>query len=349
MTLRAIWNFNHLPAGTTSGASRLNLNSYGLTFLASGYGGVSTKAVVMPDGSLDVFLGSASSQSTMIALLTVPSSMITDGTSPKSYFGFKVNEVPATSSNTINLQLSINNLTVITREDPVLPEKGSVFYLEIGLDRIKKEITIYVDSVLVKTMTDANAAAIVSAYKNESPLKWGYHGFFTFGRADNFNFSNAYFADEVIGETTSARRGPTIVSPLLITSTVGEGWVSSDNKTLLEDLNTAYSDLASLTAPVIRSPNPVSELNIGITSSLSPTAVISAVQFLFDAQRNGGSVTIPKVVLKNAGSVQVLSPFAFTSDAIAYGLQTNISTTSPDGSAWNLTKLQQTTLGLSVA
>lgn len=349
MTIRAMWNFYHLPVGTVTGANRFNLNSYGLTSIAVGFGtfNATTRTEVAADGSLDIYIGSNGSQSAMASLISVPASALTDGISPKSYFGFKISEALATSLLTFNLWLTINDLVVITREDPVLPAKGTTFYLEVGIDRIKKEITIYVDNLLVKTLTDADAMAIVDAYKNAAPLKWGYHGAYGRGGNDKSNVSNFYFSDEVAGETESARQGPVNISPIIFKSAVGAGWSSSDSKPLLDDLLAPYSNLAALTAPVIRSGDPYNDLSLEMDVSLPAGKPITAVQFLFDGFRVPKSLTRPVLSVSDGTNSKSIAPFAFSLPTIEYGLKSGIGTVAPDGSAWTIEKLKAAKLIVS--
>lgn len=342
MAIRAMWNFYHLPVGAVTGANRLNLNTYGITGITAGYGTYdgSTKVEVAADGSLGIFIGGNGSQSTLTSVISVPASSITDGVSPKSYFGFKISEVLATSSGKFELRLTINNLTVITREDIVLPAKGTIFYLEVGLDRVKKEVTIYVDNSLVKTMNDANAIAIVNAYKDSAPLKWGYHGYYGNGGADRSNVSNAYFADEVVGETESARQGPVNITPIVFQSASGNGWTSSEMKPLLDGLLAPYSSLAALTAPTIRSGDPYNDLQLGMDAAIPAGQVIKATQFLFDGVRHSKTVTQPVLSVSDGTNSKPLAPFAFSTTTIAYGLKSGINTAAPDGSAWTIEKLK---------
>lgn len=342
MAIRAMWNFNHLPVGTVTGANRFNLNSYDITAVALGYGTYngSTKIEVAADGSVGVFIGGNGSESLMTSVINVPSSVVTDGVSPKSYFGFKVSEVLATSSGTFNLRLTINDLIVIAREDSVLPAKGTNFYLEVGLDRVKKEITIYVDGLLSKTMTDANAVAIVNAYSGTAPWKWGYHALYGRGGADKSNVSNFYFSDEVVGETESARQGPVNITPIVFNSAVGSGWTSSDAKPLLTDILTPYTSAASLTAPVIRSGDPYTDLVLGLDVSIPAGQVIKAAQFLFDGVRHAKTTSQPLLSVTDGTNSNSVTPFAFSTSSIAYGLMSGINTTAPDGGVWTTEKFK---------
>ena len=347
MTIRAMWNFNHIPPGTLTGAVRFTLNSYGITYIAAGFGTFNgtTKIDVLADGSIECYVGGNNSQSPMVSLISVPCSAITDGVSPKSYFGFRVTESPVWSLSTHNLCLSINDILVIAREDPALPAKGTTFYLEVGIDRVKKEITFYVDNVLVKTMSDASVAPIIAAYKDASPWKWGYHGYYSFGNSDKINFSNAYFADEVAGETESARQGPVVISPIIFKSAVGDGWTSSDSKPLLDDLLTPYNTAAALTAPVIRSNDPYGVLQLGLDASIAPSQSIKAVQFLFDGYRHARTTTKPVLTVDDGTNSKVVPPFTFTANTtIDYGLKSGINTVAPDGSNWTLDKLKASKL-----
>lgn len=345
MAIRAMWNFNHLPVGITTGVSGFNLNSYGITWYFVGYS--PQTPTVQSDGSLELLYGQDSYPSANISMISIPASSVTDGISPKSYMGLKITESAGAYSWWLKPSgLTINDLLVISRQDPLMPPVYTSFYLEVGIDRVKKEVTIYVDNVLIKTMTDANAVAICAAYNGANPWRFGWTTGGTNGGAYRGNVSNLYFADEVVGETESARQGPVTISPIVITSAVGPDWTSSDSKPLLDDLLTPYSTAASLTSPVIRSGDPYSDLRLGMDAAISAGQAIKATQFLFDGVRHAKTTTQPVLSVSDDTNSTALTPFVFGA-AFAYGLKTGINAVAPDGGAWTIEKLKAAKLVVS--
>lgn len=348
MAIRAMWNFNHLPVGTVVGSSGFLMNSFGITHASGGYS-VPTPTV-MADGSLEFLYGQSGSSSTIASYINVPASTVTDGVSKKSFIGLLITESSGYYTwYSKPAGMVINDLVLFYRNDPALPPIYTTFYLEVGIDRVNKEITLYVDNVLVKTITGAAAAAICDSYNGANTWRWGWISTSSYGDSWRGNISNIYFSDEVDGETVSARQGPVSVTPITITSATGVDWISSDGRSLLADITTEYTNAASLTAPMIASGEPATDLTLGFSIPGADNRVIAQMQFFFDAKRSNNLAAQPVIKMKMGENSKTLTPFAFTGTALAYGLKSGFSKVAPDDSAWTVGKLKASKLTINVA
>lgn len=324
MALRAIFGFQHLPQGTTAGATA---TGYGLGYsgINCTTGTVSARTIYI-EGNAIRMIATGSAYAVFAPRLL----NIYDGVSPKAIFGYRFKHTGVTSLGTA--VLTVAGVSVSRTE---LGAVGNLveYLIEVVCDRATKEISFFVNGAFVVTKT----ATVVPLLPEQQILFYG-------GLANAPAWlSDFYFIDDTQDDTPCTRLGAVRVTPIDLTSAVGQDYTVSSGDTIDSALNTAYTTTASVTTPTVTSPTSQTPLAVGFETPLAdPYAKIYGVVTLLDAQR--GATTTPALDVSITDTVNTVSigTIFFADDSWKYGSYTKVVTKAPDGMPFTAAKLAAT-------
>ena len=325
MALRAMWGFNHLPqgqvAGTTGGGFGLGYNGYGIGVQGGAFSGIYiTGNAICTQGNQYVD-----------ANFTIVTNLISDTVSPKSIFGFRLKYA------TLHALIGIQIGTVLTRFSELGVTGTGESYIEVICDRVTKEISFLVNGVFkLKKVSPAVPMAAGQTISFTAPV----------GSYNLIYWSDFYYIDDTQDDTPCSRLGPVVVVQLNPNSAVGQDWVSSDGKTLLEDIKAPYVSPASMTAPTITSPTSLTPLEMAFDPIADVNATIIGVGMVLDSMRLPTSQTAVNVSLKNGQAATSLGDLSYANDLLTYQASP-VSAKAPDGTAWSFAKLSATKIVLT--
>jgi hypothetical protein len=325
MAIRAMWGFSHLPQ---KGAVGVLETGFGLKYNGYGINAPNSYGTIWIDGN-SIYMAPSSN---IGISFSVPVSAITDMVSPKSIIGFRFR--------TTNLYYGVNIVVagVATNVSELgVPNAGEV-YIEVVCDRVTKDLSYFVNGVFKLKKTAAVVPMIAGQTLSFSTAPWA---------SINGYLSDFYFIDDTQDDTPCTRLGSVSVVPLTPNSAVGQDWVSSDGKTLLEDLKAPYVDAASILAPTITSPGILAPLEVAFNPLADTNAIILGVSVTLDSKRLPTSQTAVNVSLKNGTDVSSVGDIGYASDNLSYSV-TPVAQKAPDGTAWTQAKLAATSLVLKV-
>lgn len=158
------------------------------------------------------------------------------------------------------------------------------------------------------------------------------------------SITDIYFRDEGPTEAAITAVGPLVAYPILQKDTVGATWIPPASTSLSESLN-APSLTGKETTPVITNPGvaPVTPLVSNLSVTNPKVNKIQAISFIM----TGSDSVAPTKVLNSKLSLGGIDSLGTPINLIAAqvpGKRLGIFDKAPDGTAWTLANLQQTTL-----
>lgn len=351
MTLRALWTFDHIANPTiitfASGQTAYSAQGAAYNFLTGNPGAFvlrsgTISASIAPSnaaadpGYLRIQNTTAAAQGLAIAPADVP---ILQGGVTKAYFGFRtVAPTLIPLPNTLSVVGVASGVTIAPT--PLLTEAqlnrtvNVSQYVEVMLDVTNNVYSVWVDGLQI-----INQAAL--------PSSWTY---LIFGsNAVNTNngyqsFRDFYFLDADT-TTPNKRLGPIQSSLATLVAATAPNYASSDSKTPLVDLTTAYS--GSPTSAPNLSNAPTNDPITATFQSNSPVgATIVGVQYKLAA-----SVAVSgkmQVGLANGQTSVVAANYQFPDTTMVYGRDlAGIQQTDPSGNAWTAARFAATQLALT--
>lgn len=324
MAIRTMWGFSHLPQKGAIGALD---TSFGLRYNGYGINAPNAYGTCWIDGNSISIINSTNAG----VGWNVPVSAVTDMVSPKSIIGFRFKTTFLYYGAVLTIASVATNMTELG-----IPNAGEG-YIEIVCDRVTKDLSYFVNGVFKLKKT----ATVVPMIAGQSIL------FATVGNGGiACSLSDFYFIDDTQDDTPCDRLGPVVVVPLNPITAVGQDWVSSDGKTLLEDLKVPYTDLASLAAPTVTSPTSMTPLEMTHDAITDKNTTILGVSMAVDSKRFPTSLTAVNMSLVNGSAVSSIGDLTYSSDLITYGAS-SVANKSPDGTPWTVTKLANTKVVLT--
>lgn len=211
-------------------------------------------------------------------------------------------------------------------------------YIEVLFDFTTNKLTYFVDGV--QKLQQQYTAADMTRFTTTS-------GFLTFYGNNSDYYSSVtdiYFRDEGPTESAITALGSVIAYPIRQKDTTGADWTPPALTTLADSLN-SMSLAGKETTPVITNPGvaPVTPLVSNLLASSQNIRNIAAVSFILTGQ---DSVAPAKTINSklSLGSNNLLgTPIPLTTAQVP-GKRIGVFDKAPDGSAWTLANLQQTTL-----
>lgn len=319
MAIRAMWGFDHLPVGTTVGAAAtgygLAYGNFSLTVAGAGICHHEAGAIRM-----------ATSQNSAINATFTTTLAITDGVSPKAILGFRYILTPG---------LRQDNSFVIAGQTIAYTDLGITgygeWYIEAVCDRVNKEINFFVSgSFRHRRATTVVPLIIGQAFSFNTP-GWAGAG---------FNLRDFYFIDDTQDNTPCNRLGSVKVTALTIDSATAPNWISSDSKTPLEDINTPYTTLASMTAPTVTSPASLDPMTIGFAPLADQNSNIRAIGAIVDSSRYPTSSVTVDISAVLDGTTLAMGALNYADDVMKYALPSSIISRAPDGGKITPAKLK---------
>lgn len=211
-------------------------------------------------------------------------------------------------------------------------------YIEVLFDFTNSRLTYFVDGVQKLqqqyTTTDMNRFITTSAFLT-------FYG----NNADYYSsITDIYFRDEGPTEAAITATGPLVAYPIRQKDTLGADWTPPASTTLAESLNT-LSLAGKETTPVITNAGtaPVTPLVSNLLVSSQNITNIVAVSFIGTAQDSVAPAKTLNSKLTLAGTDAAGIPIPLTTTQVP-GKRIGVFDKAPDGTAWTLAKLQQTTL-----
>lgn len=216
---------------------------------------------------------------------------------------------------------------------------GKETYVELTYDFVAFTCTILADGVS-QTVTQGNAlgaavkAAIVAG---------------TF--AINFQLSNAlgsryairdfYIVDAVAGDGMVGPLGPQRMFPISLDAADGAGWTPSAGGANIDTLSAALPAAAYVTSAADKTP---------LVTSLKTTAPagsrVNGVSLVLSGTSAGDAPSISKIEISQGGSNAPVK-FVPVQKTATYGAQIGLYPKAPDGTAWDITKIDATALKLT--
>lgn len=241
----------------------------------------------------------------------------------------------ATPNDTSNYMVLLGN-----SGSPWLPTLNNEAYIELTYDFVAFTASMQVNGNPVTIVQGpAPTAAMKSAFVSGS---WCFNLVLTNTLNARYGYRDIYVLDAVAGEGGVAPLGPQRHFPVQLDTADGVGWNPSVNGTpLLDVLNAALPANPYITSPTDRTP---------LVASLKTTAPagsrISAVSLSLSGTSIGDVAAINKVEVSQGGTT-LAAKFVPVAKTITYGAPIGVYLKAPDGGAWDLAKLDATTVKLT--
>lgn len=266
----------------------------------------------------------------------------------KATFGFRVKTITAYSGAhaliAFSLPASPNDTTYylmlmgITGA-PWMATAGNEVYLEVTYDFVTFVATVLVNGVPVvvspgPAMSAGMKAAFVSgAFCVNFVLSNTLNG--------RYGIRDFYILDAVAGDGMVAPIGPQKLFPIILDAADGAGWTASGAATPLDVLNTALPSNPYTTSPADKTP---------LVTSLKTTAPagsrINAISLSLSGTSVGDGPSTSKVEISQGGQA-VPAKFPVVQRTTTYGAPIGLFPKAPDGTSWDLAKIDATTLKLT--
>lgn len=329
MTIRAMLGFAHLPKKDSYGVAAtgygLALAGAGITFTTDFAG----NQCWVDDNNALYIVNLADARTCTV---TIPFTGLTDFTSPKTVLGFRYT-LPAGMRG--DSTMTIGGVTTGFQEIG-LPTAPSTSYVELVCDRVTKEISYFV-----------NGEFKLKKVSTVVPIAAGQAMSFTTSRYGNaaMALKDFYFIDDTQDDTPCTRLGPVTVKAIDVNSALAPDWVASNAAAPLDVINTPYTTTASITAPVLSSPESLATMELGLAGLANAGDNVKAVMFAVASRRLPSSAVGIDLGIKLDDVTLVGATARYIGDAITYG-NSGVFTKLPDGSAWTADKLKTIKLTL---
>lgn len=338
--LRGIYAFDHLPKTPTP-----TLNGVMVPFAQ--YLGAQSPVVnptglgVDPDGYIGTYVVAATNVAFDLTGVVPPNPS-------KVTFGFRVKNLAVnagshgllyiTDSPTPN-STSYYMFALTAGNAPWSQTVGKETYVEVTYDFVAFTCTILADGV-AQTVAQGNA---LSAQVKAA---------FTAGTfAVNFALSNAggnryairdfYVLDAVVGDGMTGPLGSQRMFPITTDSADGAGWTPSAGGTAMDTLNAPLPATPYVLSPVDKTP-----LVTSLKTTAPPGSRVNGISLVISGTSAGDSPSTSKIEISQGGSNAPVK-FVPVAKTGTYGASLGVYPKAPDGTLWDLAKLDATTLKLT--
>lgn len=266
----------------------------------------------------------------------------------KVTFGFRLKTITTYSSSHALISFSIpaspNDTTAYlvllgNTGSPWIPSVGNEVYLEVTYDFLTFTASVIANGVPVTCVQGpapnaAQKAAFVSG-------AWTVNFVLSNTLNGRYGYRDMYIVDVVAGDGMVAPLGPQKMFPIQLDAADGAGWTASGAPTPLDVLNTALPGNPYTTSPSDKTP---------LVTSLKTTAPagsrVNAVSLSLSGVSLGDGPSTSKIEISQGGQ-NLPTKFPALQRTISYGVPIGIYTKAPDGAAWDLAKIDATTLKLT--
>lgn len=335
MTLRALWTYDHiansavvpvtfLAAYTPNNAYNQLTGNAGTPIIRSG----SAANAINPSnqaylpGYLSWTNSTSTAQGFAVALADIP--LLQSGAT-QAWFGFRTNSTviptPGTAS-VVGVGTSVTAApTALLTETQLARTVNIQQYVEVFLDIGNNVYSVYVDGILT-----VNAQPLVTGF---TYIIFGSLAALT--NSGVMGIRDCYFLD-VDTVSPKGRLGPIQSQLAAMSAATAPNYASSDSKTALVDLTTAYSGAPTALPTVTNAPSN-DPLTLSFGSTIPTSSNILAMQYKMAAQVVS---TVKVAVQLNNGAGAVLpTPYTFNDTTMDYGRDlAGIQLTDPSGNKW---------------
>lgn len=338
--LRGIYGFDHLPK---TPAPALN----GAMTPFAQYMGYQS-SVVNPTGlgiDSDGFIGAYVVAATNVAFDLTG---IVPPNPTKVTFGFRI-KVLAVYANSHGLLYLTDAPTpnstayymfaLLAANGPWSQTVGKETYVEVTYDFVAFTCTILADGVS-QTVAQGNAlsAQVKASFVSGN---WAINFQLSSGLGNRYAIRDFYVVDAVAGDGMVGPLGTQRMFPIVVDSAVGAGWTPSGASTVVDALNVPLPTAASATSPSDKTP---------LVTSLKTTAPagsrIGAVSLFLSGASLGDAASVSKIELSQGGSAAPVK-FIPAAKAGTWSAPLGLYPKAPDGTVWDIAKLDATTLKLT--
>jgi hypothetical protein len=219
------------------------------------------------------------------------------------------------------------------------PLLGVEVYAELTYDFVAYTSTLKVDGVNQPVVQGpALSAAVKAAFTAGT-------GMLTFRLSDSSPFRYAirdiYIVDVVAGDGMIAPLGPQRMYPITLDAAAGAGWTPSAGGTVQDTINAALP-----AAPYVASPADKTPLVTSLKTTAPDGTRVNAVSLLLSGTSTGDAASISKIEISQGGSNAPVK-FIPVGRTTTYGAQIGIYPKAPDGTMWDIAKIDATTLKLT--
>lgn len=156
-----------------------------------------------------------------------------------------------------------------------------------------------------------------------------------------YAYRDIYILDAVAGDGMVAPIGPQKLFPVFLDAADGAGWTATGAATPMDVLNTTMPGNPYTTSPADKTP-----LVTSLKTSAPAGSRVNAVSLSLSGTSIGDGPSTSKIELTQGG--QTLTPkFVPVARTITYGAPIGLFLKAPDGGAWDLAKIDATTLKLT--
>jgi hypothetical protein len=216
---------------------------------------------------------------------------------------------------------------------------GKETYVEITYDFVAFTATMVADGV-TQTVTQGNvfsAAVKAAIVAGTFAINFGLSS----GLNNRYAIRDFYIVDAVAGDGMTGPLGSQRMYPITLDAAAGAGWTPSAGGTALDTINAALPAAPYVTSPADKTP---------LVTSLKTTAPdgthVNGVSLLLSGTSTGDAASVSKIEISQGGSNAPVK-FIPVARTVTYGAQIGIYPKAPDGTVWDIAKIDATTLKLT--
>lgn len=219
------------------------------------------------------------------------------------------------------------------------PAAGTEVYAEVTYDFATNTVSALVNGLNQPIVPGpALSGAILAAFAAGTGMVSFRLSSGTVGR---YAIRDIYIVDAVSGDGMTAPLGAQKLFPVFLDAADGAGWTASGAATPLDVLNTALPANPYATSPSDKTP-----LVTSLKSTIPAGSRIKAVSLSLSGTSIGDVAAINKVEVSQGGTT-LAAKFVPVAKTITYGAPIGVYLKAPDGGAWDLAKLDATTVKLT--
>jgi len=339
--LRAMYNFEHCVKTPAPALGNVINPTPGFGYANATLLNAAQMAVG-PDG----FLGGYSSGGAVS--LAFDMTGIVPPNPTKVTFGFRIKTLAAITSNHAVIAFSTPSapndttaymLLISSVAAPWMPTAGNEIYIEVTYDFATFSATAKVNGVQATiTQGPAPSAGQKAAFVSGA---WTFNLTMSTVTNARYAYRDIYVVDATAGDGMVDAIGPQKMFPISLDAAAGAGWVTSGGASITDTLNTLLPANPYATSPGDRTP-----LVTSLKSTVPVGSRVNAVSLSLSGTSTGDTASTSKVELTQ-NSVTSPAKFPVTPQALTYGTPIGLFPKAPDGTAWDLTKIDATTLKLT--
>ena len=339
--LRAMYNFDHCAKSANLVAGQTVNPAAGF-----GYSNATLWAPASMGVSSDGWLGGYASGATVNLAFDMTGIIPPNPT--KVTFGWRLKTLQAYGSTHAMISFSVPGspndttayiISMAATQAPWIPAVNGECYVELTYDFVTFTPTLLINGVPTPcTIGSAPNASQKAAFVSGA---WTIN--FVLANTVNarYAYRDIYIVDAVAGDGMTGPIGPQKMFPVFLDAADGAGWTALGAATPMDVLNTALPANPYTTSPTDKTP-----LTTSLKTSAPVGSRVNAVSLSLSGTSIGDAASTQKVELTQGGTT--LSPkFVPVAKTITYGAPIGLFVKAPDGTAWDLAKIDATTLKLT--